>query len=458
MSSYDDLRRRHQELAQSRLGDHLRALRWDAATLRAERDRRVRRIVAHARERSPWHARRLRGVDDQALRADDLDALPPMSKGDLMDHFDEIVTDSRLNRSVVEAHLDNPSANTYLLDTYHVIASGGSSGRRGLFVYDWHGWADFFLGISRNNVADRRADPALSAAPNLVALVAAGTGAHATSLIPRTFSSEKGDVTFERVPLTLPIAEIVDRLNAIQPVSLHGYPSALRELAEEARAGRLHIQPLRLRCGSEPLLPEIRRVLEETWNVPVHNQWVTSEAGCLAYSCFAGDGLHVSDDLAIVEPVDDSGRPTLAGQTSSKVYVTNLFNAVLPLIRFEISDQVTLREGACGCGSAHRWIADIEGRLDDTFSYAGGIRVHPLVFRAVLGQTPTIVEYQVRQTADGAEVRYLSSGEVPVTRLAEQLAGALRRAGLANPLVSFTQAQDFERLPTGKVKRFVPLP
>ena len=139
------------------MGDHLRALRWDAATLRAERDQRLRRLVAHAKERSPWHARRLRHVDEQALRADDLAALPPMSKGDLMDHFDEIVTDPRLNRSVVEAHLDNPPANTYLLDTYHVVASGGSSGQRGVFVYDWEGWADFFLGISRYNVADRRA-------------------------------------------------------------------------------------------------------------------------------------------------------------------------------------------------------------------------------------------------------------------------------------------------------------
>ena len=44
------------------MGDHLRALRWDAATLSAERERRLRQLVAHARERSPGHARRLREV------------------------------------------------------------------------------------------------------------------------------------------------------------------------------------------------------------------------------------------------------------------------------------------------------------------------------------------------------------------------------------------------------------
>ena len=89
------------------------------------------------------------------------------------------------------------------------------------------------------------------------------------------------------------------------------------------------------------------------------------------------------------------------------------------------------------------------------FTYAGGIHVHPLVFRAVLGQTPTIVEYQVRQTAHGADVSYLSSADVPVPRLSEQLSAALGRAGLANPKVSFSHVREFERLPTGKVKRFI---
>ena len=82
--------------------------------------------------------------------------------------------------------------------------------------------------------------------------------------------------------------------------------------------------------------------------------------------------------------------------------------------------------------------------------------MHPLVFRAVLGHAPTIVEYQVRQTVNGAEVHYLSSADVPVPQLSEQLSTALVRAGLMNPIVSFAQVREFERLPTGKVKRFLP--
>lgn len=49
--------------------------------------------VAHAREHSPWHRRRLASVDLARLGASDLRALPAMTKDDLMPHVDEIVTD-----------------------------------------------------------------------------------------------------------------------------------------------------------------------------------------------------------------------------------------------------------------------------------------------------------------------------------------------------------------------------
>ena len=51
------------------------------------------------------------------------------------------------------------------------------------------------------------------------------------------------------------------------------------------------------------------------------------------------------------------------GALSARVYLTNLFNLALPLIRFEITDQVTALEDPCPCGSAQQRISDVEGRL-----------------------------------------------------------------------------------------------
>ena len=61
----------------------------------------------------------------------DLERLPVMTKADLMDNFDDIVTDARLSRDLCEDHLER--ADEYLLDEFHVVASGGSSGQRGVF-------------------------------------------------------------------------------------------------------------------------------------------------------------------------------------------------------------------------------------------------------------------------------------------------------------------------------------
>ncbi len=166
----------------------------------------------------------------------------------------------------------------------------------------------------------------------------------------------------------------------------------------EARDGRLRIAPKRVLSTSEPLLPEVRRSVEEAFAAPVANVYGTSEAGPIGVGCWRGPGLHLCDDLAIVEPVDEAGRRVPPGTRSDKIYVTAITNPTLPLIRFELTDQVTFLERACPCGSAHQLVADVEGRLDDDFRYPGGVVVHPHVFRSVLSREAWIVEYQVRQT------------------------------------------------------------
>src|SRR4029453_2524887 len=141
MADYETLRQRHVARFRETAPEHFERMTWPAERLRAGRERGLRALVAHARARSPWHGHRLAGLDPDRLRETDLRTLPVMTKDDLMEHFDEVVTDRRLTRDIVEAHLAAPSTDAYLLDEYPVCASGGSSGRRGTFVYDFEAWA-----------------------------------------------------------------------------------------------------------------------------------------------------------------------------------------------------------------------------------------------------------------------------------------------------------------------------
>jgi phenylacetate-coenzyme A ligase PaaK-like adenylate-forming protein len=129
----------------------------------------------------------------------------------------------------------------------------------------------------------------------------------------------------------------------------------------------------------------------------------------------------------------------------------------LPLIRYEITDEVTILAEPCPCGSAHRCVADIQGRLDDVFVY-GGRRVHPHVFRAALSRHAGVIEYQVRQTTRGAEIAVRCGGAVDLGRLGTEIADGLSGVGVPDPLVEVGAVERLDRDPgPAKLRRFVPL-
>lgn len=179
----------------------------------------------------------------------------------------------------------------------------------------------------------------------------------------------------------------------------------------------------------------------------------------MAVGCWRGPGMHLCDDLVIIEPADLDGGPVPPGTASARIYVTAISNPVLPLIRFELTDQVTVTGTACPCGSAHTLIADVQGRLDDAFRYPGGITIHPHVFGSVLRRDPGIVTYQVRQTPSGAEVLAVGAPAGPdgLARLETALASQLRRHGLTGPAVTVRTVREPGRLASGKTRRFIPL-
>jgi len=429
-------------------------LDWPADRLALHRAQRLREIVREAIDRSPWHRERLAGTDVTVLDEDSLPKLPPMSRADVMDNFDRIVTDERLSLGLVNDHLETVRTGGYLLDGYTALTSGGSTGHRGVFVYDWDGWATFWMGCFRHTLRAKWSDPELSTRPLVSAWVTAAHFTHASAALARTFASP--ELVNVRFPVTLPLEQIVTGLNVTQPDCLVAYPSALHALSFEARVGRLQIAPREVLSVAEPLLPETRAAAERAWGTPVGNIWAASESGGIAVPC-AHARSHLNEDLLIVEPVDEDGRPVGPGQRAAKVYLTNLYNRALPLIRYEITDEATILTEPCPCGSAHRCVADIQGRLDDVFVYDGR-RVHPHVFRSALTRHAGVVEYQVRQTRRGARIALRCGAPVDLERLGGEIATALAGVGLPRPDVEVTVAERLERDPgPAKLRRFVPL-
>ena len=454
MSDYETLRQRHVARATTLAPRLFDRLDWPAPRLAARRTLMLRQLVRTATERSPWYRKRLSWVDIDHLDETTLPELPVLTKAELMGHFDDIVTDRRLSLAGLDRHLSTVETGSYLFGRYTALTSGGSSGQRGVFVYDWDAWAVFWLTCYRTVLRARDSYPDLAARPAVMASVTAAHFSHATAAMARTFSSPR--MTSVRLPVTLRTEEIVEGLNDVQPDFVTVYPSVLHALAHEAAAGRLRIAPRQILAGAEPLLPEIRAAAEQAWGVKVINVYGTSEGGGTAVGCGHG-GTHISEDQLIVEPVDLAGRSVAPGERSAKIYLTNLYNRVLPLIRYEITDEVAVLPAPCPCGSAHRRIADVQGRLDDVFAYRG-TQVHPHLFRTVLSREAGVVEYQVRQTPAGAAIAVRCTAPVSLAGLRDRIAAALVRSGLERPQVTVEIVDRFER-PGGpaKLKRFIPL-
>src|SRR5262245_8663891 len=449
MGDYESTRQRHVEHMTARLPEHLDRLTWSADRLLAERNLRLRELLRVARAHSSWHRDRLSTVDVDAIDEDRLRELPTMTKGDLMANFDQIVTDRRVTLDLVNAHIATLTSDAYLLDEFHALASGGSSGVRGVFVWSWDAWAICWLMNLRRQVSDALSDPEAGPGSPALMIVAAENPPHRGGAQGRTFANPAMQV--HRFPVTLPLEQIVEGLNRINGRTLMTYASMAATLVAEARAGRLTISPRRIITIAEPLLPEVRNAVQAAWGAPIANSWGTSEGGVVARGCYRGTGMHVSDDLLIIEPVDENGKAVPCGSESAKVYLTNLFNPLLPLIRYEITDQVTFLDEPCACGSAHRRIADIQGRLDDLFRYPNGMTVHPHVFPSVLGRDDRIIEYQVRQTVGGADVLLRTRGFVEVERLARALEADLSRIGYLRPLVTARAVEEIPRVGVGKL-------
>jgi phenylacetate-coenzyme A ligase PaaK-like adenylate-forming protein len=251
-----------------------------------------------------------------------------------------------------------------------------------------------------------------------------------------------------------PVDAIVEKLNRYQPTVMMVYPSVMQILAAQQLAGRLKIAPSHIQCTSEVFTADARNEIEHAFGVVPANLYAASECGCLAASCGQNDGLHISEDLLIVESVDEANRPVPAGEMGAKTLVTVLSNRTLPLIRYELSDRITLEPTACACGKPYARIRDIGGRQGDVLRLPGRdgaeITIAPAQITACLRGSP-VKQWQLRVTPDALSIACVcAASEFQEADIVRRL-GAFLAASGARPLpVQASQIDRLERGATGK--------
>ena len=211
------------------------------------------------------------------------------------------------------------------------MTTSGSSGRKGLFVYDKAGWA----GIGGQFL---RGSTWMGMTPSVprrrLAMVRGAAVTHMS-----TQGSASMRVGVHRVlglEITAPVEDQVAALNRFQPQFLNAYPSAAMRLAEEQEAGRLKLSLTAMSTSSELRTPAMTERIAAAFGVEPFDLYATTE-GLFGFECERHDGIHLFDDASIVENVDEHGRPVPPGTPGARVLVTNLHNLVQPIIRLAVA-------------------------------------------------------------------------------------------------------------------------
>lgn len=184
--------------------------------------------------------------------------------------------------------------------------------------------------------------------------------------------------------LTLPsyghegVTQTVDTLNSYlhqidkyRPYLIKALPIYLYILA-------LHIQetgvrPPAVTGGLMPMgssiTPQMKKVVEQAFEVPVHEDYGSAELGAIGAECGAQKGIHPFAGLFHVEVVRN-GCPAKPGELG-RVLITDLYSYAMPFIRYEIGDVAMVQNGSCTCGLDSLRL-DVQGRQHDCLEAADG--------------------------------------------------------------------------------------
>ena len=176
----------------------------------------------------------------------------------------------------------------------------------------------------------------------------------------------------------------------------------------EARGLTPH-RPQAIVTSAETLQDDERALLERVFGCAVFNRYGCREVSVIASECAAHTGLHTMAEGLYLEIETPTGpaRPGVVGS----IFVTDLLNHAMPLIRYRIGDMASWATGTCPCGRGLPRLERVAGRVTD-FLVGGDGRLVSGVFLAtyVVAQRPSLGQVQILQHEKGAVVFRLKPG------------------------------------------------
>ena len=266
----------------------------------------------------------------------------------------------------------------------------------------------------------------------------------------------------ERLAAGAPPAEVLARVQAIQPPILTGYAGAIESLAEHVLATGARVHPPRaVFCTAMEVTDHCLEITARAFQAPAVDVYVTNEFGVIAWSCpIRHDVLHLNDDSFIVEVLDAEGQPVPDGAVGELV-ITSLDLTCMPLIRYRMGDMAARLPGRCECGRGLGMMSRVQGRTAHTIPRPDGGRIITPLVTNLFGRAKAyewVRKFQVRELPGHRLRVLLDERRPPTSEQHDTLLGTLR-SGLGPGFdIELETVERIPPAPSGKLQFIVPLP
>lgn len=371
---------------------------------------RLNNIIEYAKNNSVYFAKLYEDIEENF----DLSKIPITHKVEMMDNFDDWITDSSISMNKINSFTNNiDNVGRLLDDKYLVFMTSGSTGNPATVLYDKTS-ISVANAIGANRMfAQKRDYYTLLKKGIRSAGIFASYGFYLSYGLSRYMSLKTPLLNnVITIDINAPTEETVKKLNNFKPALLSGYPSNLSLLCDQQRNGNLSIYPSVIITSGEHLTDAIRKDLSDTFNCSVQTHYSSTESGVIACECEYGN-LHINDDWIIVEAVDENNDAVDDGIMSHKVLITNLSNYIQPFIRYEMTDRVIIHSD-CYCKRTSKWI-EVEGRSDDILIFKNDIRISPMSLYKIIEENKDIKRFQiVQKSQDLLELKIIAHNKTSV--------------------------------------------
>ena len=353
-------------------------------------DKKLRKLLYYAYDHSTYyrHTFENRGISREQIGKLPLSAFPTMDKETLMAHFDEIVTVSDIRQEELRKFDETSSGEKLYHGKYHVVHSSGSTGIPRYFVYDVSAWNQMLLGIIRGALWDMTIPQILKLLSGglRILYIAATDGRYGGAMA--VGDGIRGVGARQRfLDIKTPLSQWIQCVKEFKPDIIIGYPSAIKILGELVENSEVSVDVCRVISCGEPLTPGLRNYLEKIFRAVIVNFYGASESLALGVETDRAEGMYLFDDMNYIEI------------SNGKMYLTSLYNYVQPLIRYEISDQLIIKQTKesrypymqadilLSRSEDILWFEDNQGKRDF---------LHPLAVEGICVEG--LLDYQFRQT------------------------------------------------------------